>query len=131
MKGHTRQRVSLVLAAVVVMFGVKPDLLLCVGEEGHLGIEFSIARCCARDGGAAVVERADDGCAAGCTDAPFGGAAAITTPENSHLRVVTFEVAAAASMNGPTVTSVSRVSARRAAPPRLSPRELDTTVLIC
>lgn len=122
-------RLVLLATALSLSLDVLPELVLCIGADGHYAIEPVRADCCDHDGAAAATTPAR--CAERCIDAPLGGTSiSARGPEREGMPAPAVAATAGIAVVSPRLLSRPPRPALQAVPLR-PPRVQRTTVFLC
>jgi len=122
-------RLVMLATALSLSLDVLPDLVLCMGADGHYAIEPVRADCCDHDEAAFATTPAR--CAERCIDAPLGGTSiSARGPEREGMPAPAIAGAAGIMVVSPRRLSRPSQSAPQALPPH-PPRVQRTTVFLC
>jgi len=104
MRRLLRQSHSAALISLLVGMSVFPDLVLCVGDNGHRSFEI-VSDACYHTGGASNsgCRAFDDHCSATCSDVRLGAATVLA--ESSGVGIAADDIAKVCSVALPSATS--------------------------
>jgi len=137
MRRLLRQTHSAALISLLVGMSVFPDLVLCVGDNGHRSFEIVSEACCHTGGaGDSGCRALDDHCSATCSDVRLGAATVLAESSGGGIAaddiasVCTVALPPAASRHGSLIgASVSQTGSHTHFLP--VPRDRHSTVQLC
>ena len=129
-KGVKRFFYALLVIGVLTIMSA-PRIVLCIGTDGHVALESTMASCCPDAAHEAGLLRADKRCASECTDAELGCAVVTRPVDWQHASDAPPMVAVIGHV--PVLSDVRRVRpvASVETVPLAPPREKRTTIYLC